>query len=62
MMLVTVTHGLNRLFAMRSAPVALARGLGLAAVNRVAPLKRILMKDAMGVAGRMPRLMTGEKL
>ena len=62
MMLVTATHGLNRLFAMRSAPVMLARGLGLAAVNRMAPLKRILMKDAMGVAGRLPRLMSGEKL
>ena len=61
-MLVTMTHGLNRLFAMRSAPVALARGLGLALVGSMKPVKRLLMKDAMGVAGRLPRLMTGERL
>ena len=59
MMLVTVTHGLNRLFALNSAPAALARGLGLAAVNRMPPLKRLLMRDAMGIAGRLPRLMSG---
>ncbi len=62
MMLVTVTHGLNRLFTLRSAPAALARGLGLAAVNRMPPLKRFLMRDAMGIAGRLPRLMSGENL
>ena len=55
----TVTHGLNRLFALNSAPAALARGLGLGAVNRMAPLKRLLMRDAMGIAGRLPRLMSG---
>ena len=61
-MLVAMTHGLNRLFAMRSPPVALARGLGLTLVGSMKPLKRLLMKDAMGVAGRLPRLMTGERL
>ncbi len=61
-MLVAMTHGLNRLFAMRSPPVALARGLGLALVGSMTPVKRLLMKDAMGVAGRLPRLMTGERL
>ncbi len=61
-MLVTMTHGLNRLFAMRSPPVALARGLGLALVGSMRPVKRLLMRDAMGVAGRLPRLMTGERL
>ena len=61
-MLVAMTHGLNRLFAMRSPPVALARGLGLALVGSMKPVKRQLMKDAMGVAGRLPRLMTGERL
>ena len=61
-MLVAVTHGLNRLFAMRSPPVALARGLGLAIVGSVKPVRRLLIRDAMGVAGRLPRLMTGERL
>ncbi len=61
-MLVAMTHGLNRLFAMRSPPVALARGLGLALVGSMKPVRRLLMKDAMGVAGRLPRLMTGERL
>ncbi len=61
-MLVAMTHSLNRLFAMRSPPVALARGLGLALVGSMKPVRRLLIRDAMGVAGRLPRLMTGERL
>ena len=40
----------------------LARGIGLAAVNRLPPLKRLLMRDAMGIAGDLPRLVRGEPL
>jgi 2-octaprenyl-6-methoxyphenol hydroxylase len=57
-----VTDGLNRLFSNSIAPVRLARDLGLAVVNRIAPLKRALMRDAMGLTGELPRLVRGEPL
>jgi 2-octaprenyl-6-methoxyphenol hydroxylase len=60
--LATVTDGLNRLFSNSLPPVQLARDFGLAAVNRFPPLKRLLMRDAMGIAGDLPRLVRGEPL
>ena len=53
--LATVTDGLNRLFSNSLPPLQLARDLGLAAVNRLPPLKRFFMRDAMGVTGDLPR-------
>jgi 2-octaprenyl-6-methoxyphenol hydroxylase len=58
-LLAAVTDGLNRLFSNTSAPLRLIRDLGLAAVNRVPPLKRFLMRDAMGITGELPRLVQG---
>jgi hypothetical protein len=58
--LVAVTDGLNRLFSNSLPLVQLARDIGLAAVNRLPPLKRLLMRDAMGIAGDLPRLVRGE--
>ncbi|MGD9537776.1 MAG: UbiH/UbiF/VisC/COQ6 family ubiquinone biosynthesis hydroxylase [Alphaproteobacteria bacterium] len=60
--LIAVTDGLNRLFSNDVAPVVLARDLGLAAVNRIRPLKRLFMRHAMGTLGDLPRLARGEKL
>ncbi|MGH6933642.1 MAG: UbiH/UbiF/VisC/COQ6 family ubiquinone biosynthesis hydroxylase [Dongiaceae bacterium] len=60
--LIAVTDGLNRLFSNDLAPVRLARDLGLAAVNRLPPLKRLLMRHAMGTVGELPRLIRGERL
>ncbi len=62
LLLAAVTDGLNRLFSNRIAPLRLARDLGLAAVNRVAPVKRFLMRDAMGITGDLPRLLRGQPL
>src|SRR5437588_64243 len=62
LMLAAVTDGLNRLFSNTIAPVKLARDAGLAIVNRVPPLKRLLMQHAMGVLGDRPRLARGEPL
>jgi 2-octaprenyl-6-methoxyphenol hydroxylase len=53
--LATVTDGLNRLFSNRIPPIALARDLGLAAVNRMPPLKRFFMRHAQGQVGDQPR-------
>jgi 2-octaprenyl-6-methoxyphenol hydroxylase len=60
--LAAVTDGLNRLFSNSLPLVQLARDIGLAAVNRLPPLKRLLMRDAMGIAGELPRLVRGERL
>ena len=57
-----VTDGLNRLFSNRIAPLKLVRDVGLAAVNRMPPLKRLLMQHAMGTLGDRPRLARGERL
>ena len=62
LLLAAVTDGLNRLFSNDLAPLAWARGIGLAAVNRLPPLKRLLMRDAMGLLGDRPRLARGEPL
>jgi 2-octaprenyl-6-methoxyphenol hydroxylase len=62
LLLAAVTDGLNRLFSNSIPPLRLARDLGLAAVDRIAPVKRFLMRDAMGVTGDLPRLLRGEPL
>lgn len=61
-LMLAATDGLNRLFSNALPPVRLARDLGLAAVNQIPPLKRTLMRHAMGVVGELPRLMRGEAL
>jgi 2-octaprenyl-6-methoxyphenol hydroxylase len=62
LLLGAVTDGLNRLFSNTIPPVKLARDFGLAAVNRLPPLKRLLMQHAMGVLGDRPRLARGQPL
>lgn len=61
-----MTDGLNRLFSNTVAPLRLARDLGLAAVNRLPPLKRRFMRHAMGVPRggweKGPKLMRGHPL
>jgi 2-octaprenyl-6-methoxyphenol hydroxylase len=61
-LLAGVTDGLNRLFSNRIAPLKLARDVGLAAVNRLPLLKRLLMQHAMGTLGDRPRLARGQPL
>jgi 2-octaprenyl-6-methoxyphenol hydroxylase len=62
LLLATVTDGLNRLFSNALPPLRLVRDLGLAMVDRLPPVKRFLMRDAMGLTGELPRLARGEKL
>jgi 2-octaprenyl-6-methoxyphenol hydroxylase len=57
-----VTDSLNRLFSNTIAPLRLARDVGLAVVNRLPPLKRVLMQQAMGLLGDRPRLARGMPL
>ncbi len=60
--LVAATDLLNRLFSNDSKPLRLARDLGLAAVNRLPPLKRVFVQHAMGTLGDLPRLARGKSL
>ncbi len=62
LMLIVATDTLNRLFSNDLGPVRLARDLGLAAVNRMPPLKKLFMRHAMGLVGDLPRLIRGEAL
>ncbi len=60
--LLSVTDALNWLFSNDLAPVRLVRDLGMAAVNRLGPLKHLFMRHAMGTVGDLPRLLRGEAL
>jgi len=62
LVLAAATDGLNRLFSNDIAPIRLARDLGLAAVNRLPPLKRGFIRHAQGDLGKLPRLLRGEPL
>jgi len=60
--MLTATDALNRLFSNDLAPLRLARDLGLAAVEKMPPLKRVFMRHAMGMVGELPRLLRGQPL
>jgi len=60
--LVAATDSLDRLFSNDVTPVRLARDLGLAAVDRMGPLKGVFMRHAMGMMGDTPRLIRGTPL
>lgn len=62
LVLAAATDGLNRLFSNDFAPIRLARDIGLAAVNRLPPLKRGFIRHAQGTLGKLPRLLRGEPL
>ena len=49
--MLALTDGLNRLFSNDRLPLRRGRRLGLAAVNRLPPLKRVLIRHAMGTRG-----------
>lgn len=51
--------GLNRLFANDVPPIKLIRDWGLQIVDRVPAVKALLMKEAAGQTGELPRLMRG---
>jgi len=50
------TDGLIRVFANDLPPLALGRGVAMTALNHCPPAKRFLVKRAMGLGGRLPRL------
>ena len=56
------TDGLNYLFSNNIGPLRVLRDVGLAAVGTVPPVRRLLMRQAMGIFGKLPRLVRGEPL
>jgi 2-octaprenyl-6-methoxyphenol hydroxylase len=56
------TDGLNRLFSNEWAPLRLARDIGLGLVDRLPALKDLLIRQAAGLSGEVPKLLRGETL
>ena len=61
-MLAAATDVFVRLFSNDNPLLRLARGAGMAAVNRIGPARRFFMHDAGGALGDLPRLLRGEVL
>lgn len=59
---IAYTDTFFRAFSNANPVLKLGRNLVLAAVHRVTPLKRAIIREAMGVSGRPPRLVRGEVL
>ncbi len=55
----TLTDGLVRIFSNDFLPLTLARNAGMVALDLLPPLKRVMMRQTMGLAGRLPRLARG---
>ena len=62
LVMAAATDGINRLFSNDLRPLRLIRDLGLGVVNRTPPLKRLFGRHAMGLIGKLPRLVRGEEL
>ncbi len=60
--LALATDTFTRLFSTDNPAVRLVRGLGMAAVNRIAPARRFFMEEAGGAVGDLPKLLRGEVL
>jgi 2-octaprenyl-6-methoxyphenol hydroxylase len=54
--------GLNRLFSSDWAALRTARDAGLRLVDRMPGLKQLLVSEAAGLTGEVPRLLRGERL
>jgi 2-octaprenyl-6-methoxyphenol hydroxylase len=61
-MVALATDGLTRLFGVPGKPAAAIRRLGLSAVDRISPLKRMFMAEARGESGDVPKLLQGERI
>jgi len=60
--MMTVMDLFYRLFSNTNKPVKFLRNLGLGLAERITPLKHKVMRGAMGLEGRLPKLAKGERL
>jgi 2-octaprenyl-6-methoxyphenol hydroxylase len=57
-----LTDGLNRLFSNDNPLIRFARDIGLGLVDRMPALKRVMMGEAAGRGGELPRLLQGKAI
>ncbi|WP_270936146.1 FAD-dependent monooxygenase [Falsiroseomonas oryzae] len=62
MLMLGATHVLEKLFGNDVGPVRLARRIGIAAVDRIPPLKRAFAERAMGMRPGLGGLLGGQRL
>ena len=60
--MIAFTDGLARIFSNPLAPVRAVRNVGMLAMDMIPPLKHVLTRHTMGLAGRLPRLARGLSL
>jgi 2-octaprenyl-6-methoxyphenol hydroxylase len=61
-MLAAATDVFTRLFSNDHPALRMARGAGMAVVNRIGPARRFFMQEAGGAVGDLPRLFRGDAL
>nr|MDT0252299.1 FAD-dependent monooxygenase [Endozoicomonas sp.] len=61
-LMMNVMDGFYHTFSNQSGPLKLFRNAGLALAGKMSPVVNQVMKYAMGLAGKQPKLATGEKL
>ncbi len=62
MSLAVTTDLLNRLFSNDLPPLRFARNLGMALVDKIAPVRNLFLRHAAGEVGDLPRLLRGHIL
>jgi 2-octaprenyl-6-methoxyphenol hydroxylase len=55
----SLTDGLVRIFSNQITPLVIGRNSGLLAMDMIPPVKRMLMRQTMGLAGKLPKLARG---
>lgn len=60
--MMTVMDVFYRVFSNETMPVRILRNLGLGLAERVVPVKKKVMRAAMGLDGRLPKLAKGESI
>jgi len=60
--MMTVMDAFYRIFSNKSMPLKILRNLGLGLAERITPLKNKVMRGAMGLEGRLPKLAKGESI
>jgi len=60
--LAAATDLLNRVFGIGNAPFGALRRAGMRVLDRIGPVRRLFMAEAMGLNGELPRLVRGEPL
>lgn len=60
--MMTVMDVFYRAFSSKNLPIKILRNLGLGLAERITPLKNKVMRGAMGLEGRLPKLAKGESI